>query len=75
MAPVCAAAPSYWRPTTWQRREPLRSKGVSKAPDMQELIRRLHVVHLCENLRLTHTPGVKLIRPDQTSRGDSVEEP
>jgi hypothetical protein len=26
-------------------------------------------------LRLTHTPGAKLDRPDQTSRGDLVEEP
>ena len=53
------------------------AKGASKAKDMQELIRRL--VALCEKyeitLRLTHTPGVKLIRPDQTSRGDPVEEP
>eukprot|EP00966_Prymnesium_polylepis_P080872 1873627-Prymnesium_polylepis.1 len=49
------------------------AKGVSKAKDIQELIRRL--VALCEKyeitLRLTHTPGVKLIR----SRGDPVEEP
>ena len=49
----------------------------SKAPDMQELIRRL--VDLCERhhirLRLTHTPGAKLDRPDQSSRGDPVEEP
>ena len=44
---------------------------------MQELIRRL--VDSCERhdieLALTHTPGVKLDRPDQTSRGDAVEEP
>ena len=44
---------------------------------MQELVRRL--VDSCEEhdieLVLTHTPGVKLDRPDQTSRGDAVEEP
>ena len=44
---------------------------------MQELVRRL--VDTCEihdiELALTHTPGVKLDRPDQTSRGDAVEEP
>ena len=49
----------------------------SKATDMQELVRRL--VDVCEQhrirLRLTHTPGAKLDRPDQTSRGDPVEEP
>ena len=26
-------------------------------------------------IRFTHTPGIKLDRPDQTSRGDPVEEP
>ena len=26
-------------------------------------------------VRYTHTPGVKLDRPDQTSRGDPIEEP
>ena len=53
------------------------SKRSSKAEDMQELVRRL--VSACElhhiRLRLTHTPGAKLDRPDQTSRGDMVEEP
>ena len=53
------------------------SKRSSKAADMQELVRRL--VAACEKwrirLRLTHTPGEKLDRPDQTSRGDLVEEP
>ena len=53
------------------------SKRASKAPDMQELVRRL--VDLCElhrvRLRLTHTPGAQLDRPDQTSRGDPVEVP
>jgi hypothetical protein len=52
-------------------------KLASKAADMQELVRRLH--RLAEThgfeLRVTHTPGAKLDRPDQTSRGDSVEEP
>ena len=53
------------------------AKRSSKAEDMQELVRRL--VAACElhhiRLRLTHTPGAKLDRPDQTSRGDLVEEP
>ena len=46
----------------------------SRAADMQELVRRL--VRLCERhdirLKLTHTPGLKLDRPDQISRGDPV---
>ena len=52
-------------------------KSYSKASDMQELIRRL-----CEmteeqgiTVRFTHTPGAKLHRPDQNSRGDPIEEP
>ena len=49
----------------------------SKAFDSQELVRRL--VELIEEfdleVRYTHTPGVKLDRPDQTSRGDPIEEP
>jgi len=49
----------------------------SKAEDMQELVRRL--LAACEEneieLRVTHTPGAKLDRPDQTSRGDAAEEP
>jgi len=49
----------------------------SKAEDSQELVRRL--VEATERfdltVRFTHTPGVKLDRPDQTSRGDPVEEP
>ena len=49
----------------------------SKAEDSQELVRRL--VELIDKLdltvRFTHTPGVKLDRPDQTSRGDPIEEP
>jgi hypothetical protein len=52
-------------------------KMASKAEDMQELIRRIfrlgerHGFHV----RVTHTPGEKLDRPDQTSRGDASEEP
>ena len=52
-------------------------KGSSKAADMQELVRRLlrcSEQHGFE-VRVTHTPGEKLDRPDQTSRGDAVEEP
>ena len=53
------------------------SKFSSKSGDMQELVRRL--LECAEKhemqVRFTHTPGVKLIRPDQTSRGDPVEEP
>ena len=53
------------------------SKLSSKSEDMQELVRRL--LELAEQfeitIRLTHTPGVKLDRPDQTSRGDPAEEP
>ena len=52
-------------------------KMASKAADMQELVRRL--LRLSErhgfHLRVTHTPGEKLDRPDQTSRGDAAEEP
>jgi hypothetical protein len=52
------------------------SKLSSKSSDMQELVRRL--MRLGERhgftLRVTHTPGSKLDRPDQTSRGDAVEE-
>ena len=53
------------------------SKLSSKAADMQELVRRL--LRLSEvhgfYVRITHTPGEKLDRPDQTSRGDAIEEP
>ena len=49
----------------------------SKSEDMQELVRRL--LEASEKygfeLKVTHTPGEKLDRPDQTSRGDAVEEP
>ena len=51
-------------------------KGASGSEDMQELIRRMY--ELAEehdiNLRFVHTPGVLLTRPDQTSRGDPIEE-
>ena len=53
------------------------AKLSSTSQDMQELVRRL--LEAAErygvSVRFTHTPGVKLIRPDQTSRGDPVEEP
>ena len=53
------------------------AKGASHAEDMQELIRRL--TRACERhvirLKLTHTPGLKLDRPEHTSRGGLVEEP
>ena len=53
------------------------AKGSSKSADMQELLRRL--LRLGERfgftVRVTHTPGSKLDRPDQTSRGDAIEEP
>ena len=53
------------------------SKLASKSADMQELMRRL--LRLSQKhgftLRVTHTPGEKLDRPDQTSRGDAEEEP
>ena len=49
----------------------------AKVAAMQELVRRL--VDDCDahdiELAMTHTPGAKLDRPDQTSRGDAVEEP
>jgi len=53
------------------------SKMHSTAPDMQELLRRLLAAASAYDiaLRFTHTPGVMLHRPDQTSRGDPVEEP
>ena len=49
----------------------------SKAEDSQELVRRLleAAEEFGVQLRFTHTPGVKLVRPDQTSRGLPVEEP
>jgi len=49
----------------------------SRAEDMQELVRRIHELSLEHgfSIRSVHTPGVMLIRPDQTSRGASPEEP
>ena len=49
----------------------------SKAADMQELLRRLLDVVERWNitLRVLHTPGKVLFRPDQTSRGDPIREP
>jgi hypothetical protein len=53
------------------------AKMASSSEDMQELVRRL--LEVCEEheieLRVCHTPGALLHRPDQTSRGDPVEEP
>jgi hypothetical protein len=48
----------------------------SKAADMQELVRRLYARAERHgfSVRVTHTPGEKLDRPDQTSRGDAAEE-
>ena len=52
-------------------------KLASRSADMQELLRRL--LERCEMyeivLRVVHTPGAILLRPDQTSRGLPVEEP
>ena len=52
-------------------------KLASTAASMQEMLRRLF--ELAEQHRITvvliHTPGAKLFRPDQTSRGDPIEEP
>ena len=52
-------------------------KLASTAESMQELIRRLYEIAERHEIivRLIHTPGAKLFRPDQTSRGDPVEEP
>ena len=49
----------------------------SKSEEMQELVRRLLRTAAKHGftVRVTHTPGEKLDRPDQTSRGDAVEEP
>ena len=53
------------------------NKLASKSEDMQELMRRLLRLSRRHGfvLRSTHTPGEKLDRPDQTSRGDAAEEP
>ena len=49
----------------------------SKSEDMQELVRRLLALSARYSLTLrpVHTPGATLVRPDQTSRGEPVEEP
>ena len=49
----------------------------SKSADMQVLVHRLLVLSRRHDfvLKVTHTPGEKLDRPDQTSRGDAAEEP
>ena len=52
-------------------------KMASTAACMQEQLRRLYELaerHEIE-IKLVHTPGAKLFRPDQTSRGDPIEEP
>ena len=53
------------------------SKMASSSEDMAELIRRL--LELAERhdirVKLMHTPGEKLHRPDQSSRGNPIEEP
>ena len=48
------------------------AKGSSKSEGMQELLRRLLRAAIVHGFRVkvTHTPGAKLDRPDQTSRGD-----
>ena len=52
-------------------------KLASRAADMQELLRRLleRLERWGVSIRLTHTPGAKLWRPDQTSRGEPLREP
>ena len=49
----------------------------STAASMQEMIRRLYSEAERYGIIVVpiHTPGAKLFRPDQTSRGDPIEEP
>ena len=49
----------------------------SVAASMQEMIRRLYAAAEYWDITIVpiHTPGAKLFRPDQTSRGDPIEEP
>ena len=51
------------------------SNFFSKKEDLQELVRR--AVEICNKYNIcmlqTHTPGVSLLRPDGTSRGDAPE--
>ena len=53
------------------------AKFRGRSAEMQELLRRL--LELCElyqiELRPVHTPGARLIRPDQLSRGYAAAEP
>ena len=52
-------------------------KLASTAASMQEMLRRLYALAERHDItvKLIHTPGAKLFRPDQTSRGDPIEEP
>lgn len=52
-------------------------KLASVAASMQEMLRRLYSVAERWGIIVVpvHTPGAKLYRPDQTSRGDPIEEP
>ena len=52
-------------------------KLASVAASMQEMLRRLYAVAERWGIIVVpiHTPGAKLFRPDQTSRGDPIEEP
>ena len=49
----------------------------SVAASMQEMLRRLYAAAERWGIIVVpiHTPGAKLFRPDQTSRGDPIEEP
>ena len=49
----------------------------STAASMQEMLRRLYELAGKYEIivKVIHTPGAKLFRPDQTSRGDPIEEP
>ena len=53
------------------------TKLASTASSMQEMLRRLYEVagEYGIVVMVIHTPGAKLFRPDQTSRGDPIEEP
>ena len=53
------------------------SKMASTSRDMSELVRRLLELAARHRVRIRviHTPGEKLHRPDQSSRGDPIEEP
>ena len=52
-------------------------KLASVAASMQEMLRRLYEAAEKYSIAIVpvHTPGAKLFRPDQTSRGDPIEEP